>query len=119
MSDYNPIIYLISAIGAEMLKDVAKHIGKKSYEIATSLREPIIELGITDYSDYQEIQNKLETKPDIKSEIETRVYDNQEEFNEIMQVLKKDSKLAINKFHSENNEKVINIGTNHGPIDMS
>lgn len=118
MSDYNPIIYLISAIGAETLKDIAKHVGKKSYEIATSLREPIIELGINDYNDYQEIQNKLETNPDVKSDIETRVYDNQEEFNEVMQVLKKDSKLVINKFHSENNEKVINIGTNHGNINM-
>lgn len=118
MSDYNPVIYLISAIGAEMLKDVAKHVGKKSYEIAASLREPIIELGIKDYNDHQEIQNKLETNPDVKSEIETRVYDNQEEFKEVIQVLKKSSKIVINNFHSENNEKVINIVTNQGNINM-
>jgi hypothetical protein len=116
MSEYNPIIYLVSAIGAEIIKDIAKHLGKKSYEIAISLREPIIELGINDYNDYQEIQNKLEAKPSVKSDIETRVYDNREEFDEIMQILKNDSKLI--NFHSKGNEKVINIGTNHGPINM-
>jgi len=118
MSEYNPIIYFISAIGVEIVKDVGKHIGRKAYEITASLREPIIELGISDYGDYQEIQNKLETNPEIKSEIEAKVRDNEEEFNELLQILMENPKLVINKFHSEGNEKVINIGTNDGTINM-
>lgn len=117
MSEYNPIIYFISAIGVEIVKDVGKHIGRKAYEITASLREPIIELGISDYTDYQEIQNKLEAKPEIKSEIENKVRDN-DEFKEFQQTLKENPRLVVNTFHSKGNEKVINIGTNDGNINM-
>jgi hypothetical protein len=118
MSEFNPIIYLIAAIGGEVVKDVAKHHGKKAYELFNNLRHPIIELGIADYNNPEEMQLKLDAKPDIKASIEQNVRDNQVDFDEIIRVLRENPKLVVNKFHSEGNEKVINIETNHGTINM-
>lgn len=83
-----PIIYIISAIATETVKDVSKHLGKKAKEIYDTLREPIIQLGINDYSNSQEIQQKLEAKPEIKVEIERKIADNQDVFDELLPVLK-------------------------------
>jgi hypothetical protein len=89
------------------------------YKAAYSLREPIIKLGITDYADYQEIQDKLEAKPEIKTEIEKKVRDYPEEFYELLRILRKNPKLVINKFHSEGeNESVVNVGHNPGIINI-
>lgn len=118
MNEYNPIIFLISAIGAEMVKEVAKHLGKKVYEITSELREPIIKLGIADFTNPEEIQHKLEAKPEIKASIEEKIRNNQSDFDDIIRVLREDPKLIVNKFHNEGNEKVINIETNHGLINM-
>jgi hypothetical protein len=118
MIEFNPIIYLIAAIGGEVVKDVAKHLGKKAYESFNNLRQPIIELGIADYNNPEEIQLKLDAKPGIKATIEQNVRNNQADFDEIMCVLRENPKLVVNKFHSEGNEKVINIETNHGEINM-
>jgi hypothetical protein len=118
MSEFNPIVYLIGAIGGEVVKDVVKHVGKKAYESFNNLREPIIELGIADYNNPEEIQLKLDAKPDIKASIEQNIRNNQADFDEIIRVLRENPKLVVNKFHSEGNEKVINIETNHGTINM-
>jgi hypothetical protein len=118
MIEFNPIIYLISAIGGEMVKEVAKHLGKKAFEITSVLREPIIELGIADYTNPDEIQSKLEAKPDTKTMIEQKVREHQATFDEIIRFLRENPKFVVNKFYSEGNEKVINIETNHGPINM-
>jgi len=118
MTGFEPIIYIISAIGTEIIKDVSKHLGKKTYEIESSLREPIIELGINDYNDSEEIQNKLKAKPEIKSEIEKKILDNQEFFNELLKALKETSNPTLTKFHSGSNQKVINVETNYGSIKM-
>ncbi len=118
MNEINPMIYLIGAIGGEIVKDVAKHLGKKAYESFNNLREPIIKLGIADFNNPDEIQKKLESKPEIKASIEQNIRDNQADFDEIIRVLRDNPKLVVNKFHSEGNEKVINIETNHGPINM-
>jgi hypothetical protein len=116
MSDYSPIIYLISAIGAEVLKDISKHLGKKTYQLAASLQEPIISLNINDYTDYQEIENKLDSRAIIRSKIEKIVVDNREEFNELIRVLHLETSFPTNNFRSEDGEKIINIGTNFGHI---
>lgn len=88
MIEINPIVYLIGAIGGEVVKDVTKHLGKKAYESFNNLRQPIIELGIADYNNPKEIQYKLDAKPDIKASIEQNVRDNQTDFDEIIRVLR-------------------------------
>jgi hypothetical protein len=115
MIEYAPIIYLIGAIGSEIVKDVVKHHGKKAYESLNNLRKPITELGIADYTNPEEIRLKLDA---IKASIEQKVRDNQADFDDIMRMLQENPNLIINKFHSEGNEKVINIETNHGNINM-
>jgi hypothetical protein len=53
----DPITYIISAIATETIKDVSKHLGKKVKEIYDTLHEPVIELGINNYSDKNLKQN--------------------------------------------------------------
>jgi hypothetical protein len=84
----DPIIYIISAIATETVKDVSKHIGKKAKETYDTLHEPIIQLGINDYYNSQEIQQKLEAKPEIKLEIERKIADNQDVFAKLLPILR-------------------------------
>lgn len=114
----NPIIYFVSAIGAEILKDVTKHIAKKGYEIAESLREPIIQLNIDDYDNIEEVEQKLKANPKIATAIEKKISDNPAQFEQLLEHFKANPALTANKFYNVNNEKVINIETNHGTINM-
>jgi len=118
MSEFNPIVYFVSVIGAEILKDVTKHLAKKGYEIAETLREPIIELKINDYENLAEVGQKLEANPDISARIEKQIAENQTQFAQLLEHFKANPALTANKFYNINNEKVINIETNYGTINM-
>lgn len=118
MSDYNPIIYFVSAIGAEVIKDVSKNIAKKCYEIAESLRQPIIQLNINDYNNIEEVEQKLKAHPKIANEIEKKISENPDGFEQLFNFFKESPSLTINKFYNVNNKNVINIEINHGKINM-
>lgn len=114
--DYNQIIFVLSSIGAEALKDVAKYFGKRTYELVSSLRESIAKVGIDDFRNIQEVREKLDTRPDIKAEIGARILNNEAEFIALLQYLGHGPILASGWFHSEKNRNVINIDTNHGTV---
>jgi hypothetical protein len=102
MTGIEPIIYFISAVTAEAVKDVSKHIGKKAKEFYDNLNEDIIKLEIDKADNNEVIQQKLEAKPEIKANIEQKVLENQDIFAELLKVLKETSK--------QNVAKVENIG---------
>lgn len=118
MTGFEPIIYIFSAIATEAIKDVFKHVGKNGHEMIESLREPIIELRINEADSLEEIQQKFEAKPEIKSSVEEKISENKQGFEQLLKILENNLQLTINKFYNENNEKVINIGTNYGEIKL-
>jgi hypothetical protein len=97
MTGIEPIIYFISAVTAEAVKDVSKHIGKKAKEFYDNLHEDIIKLEIDKADNNEVIQQKLDTKPEIKANIEQKVLENQDVFAELLKVLKEKSNKNVAK----------------------
>lgn len=117
----DPIIYIISAIATETVKDVSKHLGKKGKEIYDNLQEPIVQLGINDYFNPREIQQKLEAKPEVKEEIERNIAVNQEAFDRFLPILRKKFKSysQTNKNNANLNVSKINRSTITNNIHQS
>jgi hypothetical protein len=97
MTGLEPIIYFISAVTTEAVKDVSKHIGKKAKEFYDNLHEDIIKLDIDKADNNEVIQQKLDAKPEIKANIEQKVLANQDVFAELIKVLKEKSNKNVAK----------------------
>jgi hypothetical protein len=111
MTGIEPIIYFISAVSAEAVKDVSKHIGKKAKEFYDNLHEDIIKLEIDKADNNEVIQQKLEAKPEIKANIEQKVLENQDFFDEILKVFREKS--------TQNTSNIDIRDIEHSPINIT
>lgn len=110
------LLGFISAVGVEIAKDTGKHLGRKAKELYDSLKPHIIELGLSKNDDNETIQQKLEAKPEIATEIQRNISDNNEGFNELLKFMKENShkiKSIIQIGNVKDNSNV-NVSVNQG-----
>jgi hypothetical protein len=104
--ELNALLGFLSRVGVEILKDTGKYVGGKAKALYDSLNPHIIELGISKNDDNETIQQKLAVKPEIAEEIQRKISDNQEGFNELLKFMKKNSHKVESKV------KIVGDGNN-------
>jgi hypothetical protein len=114
--ELNALLGFLSRVGVEILKDTGKYLGGKAKELYDSLNPHIIELGISKNDDNEIIRQKLAAKPEINVEIQRKISDNQEGFNELLKFMKEnphkiESKIQIGNVKENSN---VNVSVNQG-----
>jgi hypothetical protein len=114
--ELTPLLGFLSAVGVEIVKDTGKYLGRQAKELYDSLKPHIIELGLSKNDDNETIQQKLEAKPEIATEIQRNISDNNEGFNELLKFMKEnphkiESKIQIGNVKENSN---VNVSVNQG-----
>lgn len=108
-----------AVFAAETTKNLAKGGATILYERANTLfNDELIALNLTGNETCEEIQHRLQENNVVKKSVEEKFQGNKELFDELTRILKENSTNVTNNFNSTDNEKVINIGENHGKINM-
>lgn len=108
-----------AVFAVETTKSLAKDGANILYERATNLfKDELISLNLNGNETYEEIQNKLLENNVVKDNIEKKFQENKDLFDALSKFLKENPNKPTNIFNSSGNEKVINIGENHGKINM-
>ncbi len=108
-----------AVFAVETTKNIAKSGANILYERAKNLfNNELISLDLSGNETCEEIQNRLQQNSVVRDSIEKKFHGNKELFDDLAKFLKENSINVTNNFNSRNNEKVINIGENHGNINM-
>lgn len=108
-----------AVFATETTKNLAKGGANILYEQTKTLfNDELIALNLNGSETYEEIQNRLQENNAVKNSIEEKLQGNKELFDELTKFLKENPPNVTNNFNSTDNEKVINIGENHGKINM-
>lgn len=108
-----------AVFATETTKNLAKGGASILYERTKDLfNDELTALNLNGNETCEEIQNRLQENDVIKNSIEKKFQENEDLLDELTKILKESSTNITNNFNSSDNEKVINIGENHGKINM-